>query len=305
MANSTIMTTGLAPRALQGILDRVIEDSGDAYKGPGDSIFSVINTKKGYVEAMKMAGMGLAAAKDEGAVITYDSRNQAWTYGLPVVTYEKSCRITMEAIADNIYEDQLSEAGKELVKSIDAARDTVEANIFNDAFTSGVTYGDGSVLCATNHALQAGGTNSNRAGTDSDLTEDALELAAIAIAAFKNDDGIVGDYSVQDLLIHPSNMFEAHRILKSIGRVNVPDNDTNALKDMGIVRKIVSWKRLSDSDSFFLTTNCDGLILARRQGITTRSSQDNSTLDTLLTAYERYGVGVFKHQAVYGVNGAA
>jgi hypothetical protein len=305
MANSSRITRGQAPRALQLGLDRILSDLANVYKGPGDSIFKSVATKKAYLEIMKMAGMGPAARKGEGETISYDSRDQAWVYQFPIVTYEKSARVTMEAIEDNQYEDQLPEIGKELMKSIDVARDTIEANVFNNAFAASVTYGDGSVLCATSHALQAGGTSSNRLAVDSDLSEDSLESMKILADAMKNDDGILGDYDLQDLLVHPSNQFEAHRILKSMGRVNVPDNDANALRDMGVIRSIISWRRLTDSDAFFATTNCDnGLILARRKNVVTRSYQEDNTYDTVLTAHERYAVGVGKWQSVIGTPGA-
>lgn len=305
MANSGRITRAQAPRVLQLGLDRVLDDLKDVYKGPGDKLFEVVSTKKAYYEMLKMSGMGLAAVKGEGEAIQYDSRDQAWVYTMPIVTYEKSARITYEAIEDNLYEDQISMCAKEMQKAIDVARDTIESNIFTDAFTSGVTYGDGAVLCATSHTLQSGATNSNRLATNSDLSEDSLEAMKILADAMKNDDGILGDYEPKDLLIHPSNQFEAHRILKSMGRVATADNDANALKDMGVVRNIVVWRRLGDSDAFFLTTNCEnGLILARRQGVMTRSAQDPYTFDSIVTAFERYAVGVGKHQAVIGTPGA-
>lgn len=305
MANSGRITRAQAPRVLQLGLDRILEDIKDVYKGEGDKIFTSINTKKAYYEAMKMAGAGIAAVKGEGEAITYDSRDQAWVYTLPIVTYEKSARITMEAKEDNLYEDQLNKIGRELMKAIDVSRDTIEANIFNDAFTSGVTYGDGAVLCATSHTLQAGGTNSNRLASDSDLSEETLENMKILADAMKNDDGILGDYDTKALIVHPSNQFEAWRIIKSMGRVSTPDNDTNALREMGIVKQLVVWRRLSDSDAFFVTTDCeDGLVLARRKNVTTSSFNDPYTYDTILTAHERYAVGVNKHQSVLGTPGA-
>lgn len=305
MANSSRITRASAPRVLQLGLDKVLDDVKDVYKGPGDSIFEAQTTKKAYLELMKLAGMGLASQRGEGEVITYDSVDQAWIYTLPIVTYEKSARITWEMIEDNLYENLLTRIGKEQMKAIDVARDTIEANVFNNAFLSGVTYGDGSVLCSTTHGLQSGDTNSNRLTTDSDISEDALENMKLLADGMKNDDGILGDYEIQDLLVSKENQFEAHRILKSMLQVNSADNTTNALRDMGIIRNIIVWRRLTDTDAFFLTTSCeDSLILARRKEFFTQSSQDPYTFDTILTAAERYAVGVGKHQGVIGTPGA-
>ncbi len=305
MANNSRITRASAPRVLQLGLDKILDDLKDVYKGPGDSIFTAQQTEKAYLEIMKLAGMGLASIKGEGEAITYDSLDQAWIYTLPIVTYEKSARITREMLKDDLYENLLPRIGREQMKAIDVARDTIEANIFNNAFLSGVTYGDGSVLCATSHALQSGGTNSNRLASDSDISEDALENMKLLADGMLNDDGILGDYEIQDLLVPKELQFEAHRILKSMLRSSSADNDANALRDMGIIKNIIVWKRLTDTDAFFLTTNCeDGLILARREGIFTQSSQDPFTFDTILSAAERYAVGVGKHQSVLGTPGA-
>ncbi len=304
MANNGRITRGSAPRVLQFGLDKLLDDLKDVYKGKGDSIFTSIKTEKAYFELAKLAGVGLAALKGEGEAISYDSVDQAFVHRAPVYTYEKSVRITREMIKDNVYEDMLPRIAREQMKGIDANRDSILANIFNRSQTSGVIYGDGKVLLATDHPLQAGGTNANKSASDADISEDALEALKIVADAMKNDDGILGDYEVQDLIIPSALQFEAHRILKSMGRVLSADNDANALKDMGIVRNIIMWKRLTDADSFFLTTNCeDGLILARREGVFTMTSQDYATHDTILTAAERFGVTVGKHQSVVGSMG--
>lgn len=305
MANNARITRGSAPRVLQLGLDKLLDDLKDVYKGKGDAIFTTIKTEKAYFEMMKLAGMGLAALKGEGEAITYDSVDQNWVYRTPVHAYEKSARITREMIKDNLYEDLLPRIAKEQMKSIDANRDTILAAVFNLAETSSRTYGDGKVLLATDHPLQAGGTNANKSSADSDLSEDSIEALKIVADSMKNDDGILGDYEIQDLIIPSALQFEAYRVLKSMGRVATADNDANALKEMGIVRNIIMWKRLTDTDSFFLTTNCeDGLILARREGVFTQTSQDPYTYDTILSACERFAVTVGKHQSVVGSMGA-
>lgn len=305
MANTSRITRGSAPRVLQLGLDKQLDDLKHAYVGKGDAIFESRKTDKAYYEMMKLAGMGVASLKGEGEAITYDSVDQNWVFRTPVFTYEKSARITREMIKDNLYEDLLPRIAKEQMKAINTNRDILQANILNRAETSGVTYGDGIVLLSVSHPLQAGGLNANKSSSDQDLSEDSLEALKIVADNMKNDDGILGDYEPQDLIIPPALQFEAHRILKSMGRVATADNDANALKDMGVIRNVIVWKRLTDTDAFFLTTNCeDGLILVRREGIYTQTSQDPFTFDTILSACERFAVTVGKHQAIVGSMGA-
>lgn len=305
MANNGRITRGSAPRILQYGLDKLLDDLKDEYQGQGDRIFTSEKTEKAFYEMMKLAGVGVAGVKGESAAISYDSIDQSWVHRTPIQTYEKSVRISMEMLDDNLYESMLPRIAREQKKAINQNRDIIQANIFNRAQTSGYTYGDGEVLLSVSHPLQAGGVNANKAGTDKDISEDAFEELSIVADNMKNDDGLIGDYSLVDLIIPPALKFEAHRILKSMGRVGSADNDTNALREMGIVRNLIVWKRLTDTDSFFFTTDCeDGLILARRKGLMTKSSEDPFTFDTILTAYERFAVTVGKHQAVVGSMGA-
>lgn len=305
MANNGRITRGSAPRVLQLGLDKLLDDLKDVYMGKGDAIFTEIKTEKAYFEMMKLAGMGVAALKGEGEAITYDSVDQNWVFRVPVYDYEKSARITRNMIKDNLYEDMLPRIAKEQMKGINTNRDIIQANILNRAETSGYTYGDGQVLLSVSHPLQAGGVNANKSATDADLAEDSLEALKIVCDNMLNDDGILGDYELTDLIIPSALQFEAHRILKSTDRYNTADRSTNALNDMGVVKNIIKWKRLTDTDAFFLKTDCeDGLILARREGVFTQSSQDPFTFDTILSACERFAITVGKHQSLVGSMGA-
>ena len=305
MANNARINRGSLPRALQYGLDKILDQMGKDYKGMGDRIFTEVMTDKAYYEMMQMAGMGIAARKNEGDSITWDSIDQTWVFRVPVYTYEKSARITKEMIADNVYEDLLPRIAKEQLKALAHARDINQASILNNGFSTSYKYGDQKELFSTSHPTQAGPTNSNRLAVDADLSEDALENSVILIDNFVNDDGLKSDYSAKRLIVPTQLRFEAKRILRNPNRPATADRDISVLNMEGDISEILVWKRLSDADAFFVQTDAEnGLMTIRRKGIETSSMQDFETYDTKLTASERYANSVGDHRCVVGTPGA-
>lgn len=305
MANNGRITRGSIPRALQYGLDTIIDQNGKDYQGEGDKLFEQIDVSKGYWELMQLAGMGVAALLGEGDAITYDSIDQHWVTRVPVQTIEKSARITRNMIKDNVYENLLPRIAREQLKSLAHARDIYQGNVLNRAFTSGYTYGDGLVLCSTAHTLQSGSTSSNRLAADTDFSEDALESMKQLIDKFKNDDGLISSYEA-DTIVYPVELqFEVSRVVDNPMRPATADRDINASYRSGVVKNKCMWKRLSDTDAYFLTTNAEkGLIMLRREGIFTQTSQDPYTYDTILSAAERYWPTVGDWRCVVGTPGA-
>lgn len=290
MANTGRITTGSIPRALQMGVDDWISHLNKTYQNVGQRLFTQADSHgKGFYEAVSLAGMGAASMKGEGSPISYDSLDQEFNKRWSVYTWVKAARMTMEAIDDNVYQDILPKVAKELAKSLVYTKDLKRAEIFNNAITSGETGPDGKVLIATDHPLQAGGTSANRAATDADFSEDALENMIILIDAFLNPDGLKSMYSAKYLVVHPQLQFEACRILESKLRPGSAENDINAINAKGIIDDYVVWKHLSDTDSWFVTTDAeDSLIEVNRKGIQRQEHNDPYTFDTIISFHERY-----------------
>ncbi len=188
-----------------------------------------------------------------------------------------------------MYQDVIPMVAKEIAKSLVYTKDLKRAEIFNNAITSGETGPDGKVLIATDHPLQAGGTSANRAATDADFSEDALENMIILVDGFLNPDGLKANYSSKYLVVPSALQFEACRVLESKLRTGTAENDINAINSKGIIDDYIVWKHLSDSDSWFLTTDAeDSLIEVNRKGIQRQEHKDQYTFDTIISFYERY-----------------
>lgn len=304
MANSGKIVSGLAPRLLKPGLDLILDDKGKNYVGVGDRLFEKRSTEKGFYEILKMAGVGMASQLSEGAAITMDSVNQFWDQLAVVYQYQKAARITQIAIEDNQYEAMLPLIADELLKSLMVNRDFQMAKVLNNAFST--TYGDGKALCATDHPLQAGGTFANAPSVDVDLSHDAVESQRLLIDGIYNDDGLLGDYMAQYLVIPHQLRYEAIRIMQSEKESGIMDNDINAIRSDATLKDMVVWKRLTDSDAWFITTDCaNGLLFVRRKGMETQQSQDPLNFDTILSARERFAVTVGNARCIVGTAGAA
>lgn len=305
MANNSRIVRGNIQRMLQYGLDEIIDQNGREYRGEGSKIFKEVSTDKAWYEVMQLAGVGMAGRKDEGAHIQLDSIDQHWVFRQPVYTYQKGVRITEEAQEDNVYENMMPRISKEIYKSLMIARDQQMANILNYSFTDGPTYGDGKVAIATDHPVQAGGTNSNRLAVDEDLSEAAIENLKLLCDGMVNDDGQLSDYSLDKLIVPSALQFEARRILKSDLRYATSDNDANILRMEGVIKSIIDWKRLSDSDAYFCTTDAEyGLCFIRRRGVYTTESVDPYNGDKIVSGKERYQPSLIDHRGLVGCPGA-
>lgn len=299
MPNGGRMTTGSNPRTLQFGLDKIIQHFDKYYVGPVDQIFTTVNADKGFYEFVQLAGMGMAGRKGEGDVLSYDSINQDFNPRYFIMTYEKSARITMEAIEDNVYENWPERIGQELVKAHKTNKDYQAASILNNATST--TWGDGVSLLNTAHPINAGGTCSNRLSPDLDLSEDAVEQAVILVDNFVNPDGLIGDYNTKRLVVPVALKYVAERIYSSKYRTGTADNDVNAVVNRGDLEGYTVWKRLTDNTTWFITTDApDGLMIAEKKGITTKTANDIFTYDTIITSHSRFRTLVGDFRCIAG-----
>ena len=154
-------------------------------------IFETESSDRSFEEETKLSGFGAAPTKSEGSSIEYDNAQEAFTARYTHETVAMGFSITEEAIEDNLYDSLSSRYTKALARAMAYTKQVKAANILNNAFAAGVTYGDGVSLCATNHPLVDGGTNSNEPAVAADLNETSLEAAIIQIAGWTVERGLL------------------------------------------------------------------------------------------------------------------
>jgi hypothetical protein len=269
-------------------------------------IFETETSERSFEEETKLSGFSAAPVKAEGAAMAYDNAQEAWTARYVHETIAMGFSITEEAIEDNLYDSLSSRYTKALARAMAYTKQVKAANILNQGFTGGPTYGDGKVLFATDHPLISGGVNSNRPTIGADLNETSLESAVIQIAGWTDERGLLIAAKPRKLIVPPQLQFVATRILETEQRVGTADNDINALKNNGSIPEgytVNHW--LTDPNAWFLTTDVpNGLKHFVRAPMKTGMDMDFDTGNSRYKARERYSFGVSDPLGAFGSPGS-
>ena len=279
------------------------------YKKYGEQhkeIFETESSERSFEEETKLSGFNAAPVKDEGAAMRYDNAQEAWTARYNHETIAMGFSITEEAIEDNLYDSLSSRYTKALARGMSYTKQVKAANILNNAFTAGYTYGDGVVLCSTSHPLVSGGVNSNRPAVAADLNETSLEAAVIQIAAWTDERGLLIAAKPTKLVIPPALQFVATRLLETKLRTGTADNDINALENNGSIPGGYTINNyLTDTNAWFLCTDVpNGMKHFIRTPLQNSMDGDFDTGNVRYKSRERYSFGFSDPLGMFGSPGA-
>ena len=258
-----------------------------------------------YEEMVETTGFGLAPVKSEGAAVSYDTHAQAVVSRFTNVPYALGFIVTKEEMADNKYARVASDRTKMLAFSVRTTEEIVGANLLNRGFNTSYTFGDGKALFRTDHPT-SDGTQSNTQSTAADFSEAALEDMLIQIANAKNTRGLQIPLVARKMVIPPNLMFDVQRVLKSELRVDTPNNDTNAVRSMGLLPDghVVN-HYLTDTDAWFIKTDApQGWTRFNREATEFTKDNDFDTENAKAKAYVRFAIGVGDWRGGYGSPGA-
>jgi len=253
-----------------------------------------------------LAGFGQAPTKGEGAAVSYDSANEAFTARYTHETVALAFAITEEAVEDNLYDRLSSRYTRALARSMANTKQVKAASILNNAFDSNFAIGDGVELCATNHPTVGGGNFRNELSTAADLNETSLEQSLIDISNFIDERGLKIALRGMKLIIPTNLQFVAERLMASNLRPATADNDINAIRNMGMLPDgYVVNHFLTDTDAFFIKTDApNGFKHFVRTPMQNSMEGDFETGNVRYKARERYSFGVSDPRCVFGSPGA-
>ena len=270
-------------------------------------IFETESSERSFEEETKLSGFSAAPVKNEGSAIAYDNAQEVFTARYNHETIALGFSLTEEAIEDNLYDSLSSRYTKALARAMAYTKQTKAAAILNNGFDTDYPGGDGQPLFSASHPLVSGGTNSNVPTTPADLNETSLEAAVIQIAAWTDERGLLIAAKPRKLVVPPSLMFVATRLLETELRVSTADNDINALKSNGSIPEGYTVNHfLTDTDGWFLTTDVpNGLKHFVRTPMQNSMDGDFDTGNVRYKARERYSFGWSDPLGMYGSEGAA
>jgi len=300
-----VITTGNHPKALWPGVNKFWGTSYEKHPLECMEIFDVKSSSKAYEEDVETLSFGLAPAKAQGAGVAYDSHSQGPTTRYTHVVYGLGYIVTKEEIDDNLYEKVSRDRAASLAFSMRTTKETVSANVLNRAFNSSYTGGDGVELISTAHVTD-NGTQSNHLTVAADLSEASLEDLIIQINQMKNSTGLAIAARAQKMIIPATLEFEAQRILGSALQSGTANNDTNALRSMGIMPQGFSVNHyLTDTDAWFIKTDVEnGLTMFDRTKLAFTRDNDFDTENAKAKCIERYSVGWTDWRSIFASPGA-
>jgi hypothetical protein len=277
----------------------------DKYENEHAEIYETENSDRSFEEEVKLSGFGAAPVKNEGSAIQYDSAQEAFTARYSHETVAMGFSITEEAMEDNLYDSLSARYTKALARAMAYTKQTKAASLLNTGFTT-FQSGDGVTLFNASHPTVGGTLNSNRPSVAADLNETSLEQAVIDIAGYTDERGLLIAARPRKLVVPPSLMFVATRLLETELRTATADNDLNAIRSNGSIPEGYRVNHyLTDNDAWFLITDVpNGMKHFVRTPMQTSMDGDFDTGNVRYKARERYSFGVSDPLGIYGSPGA-
>jgi hypothetical protein len=255
-------------------------------------LFDIESSDRAFEEEVLMTGFGAAPTKAEGSAVVYDTAQESWTSRYTHETVALAFAVTEEAMEDNLYDTFAKIRARALARAMAQTKQVKAANVYNNGFSAAYPGGDAVALFSSAHPTVGDGNQSNLE-TAADLAEGTLETAIINTHKIKDDRGIFIGASPVSLHVAPDGQFDADRILASPGRPSSPNNDINAVRNLGLVPQgYYVNRRFTDADAWFLRNDCpNGTKLFVRAPLATKMEPDFDTGNLRFKARERYSFG--------------
>ena len=299
-----IITTGSFAKALWPGVNAWYGKSYSEYPVEHDKLFDKYSSRKAWEEDVGMTSFGLAMIKGEGAPVMFDTEQQGFVSRYTHVEYALGFIITKNMVEDDLYDVVGERKAKSLAFSMRQTKETVAANVYNRAFNSNYTGGDGLELLSTAHINVAGGTWANELTTAADISEASLEQALIDIAGFTNDRGLKIAVRAKNIIVPKELDFEVNKILKTEYEVGTANNTVNIVRGRFPGGVTVN-HYLTDTDAWFIRTDAPhGMKHFERRADSFGMDNDFDTDNAKFKATARYSYGWTDPRGLFGSPGA-
>jgi len=258
---------------------------------------NVKTSKRAYEESVFYSGFGYVPEKPEGEPITYDEMVQGPTKRWTHKTYGLGCRITEEAIDDDLYsvfEDNTKELGR-------SGRETLNV-LVHDIWNNGTsttyhTAGDGLAIFSNSHIALRGGTWSNLLTPGADLSASSLQSAIDALETTSDGSGKKQMIKATSLVVPTGLSWKAKELLNSGYDPESANNSENTIKERNL--KLIVSPYLTDADGWGLIADKNPLIAFERRKVTFAKDGDFNTGDYLMKTTFRFSVEVNNPLGLY------
>jgi hypothetical protein len=301
-----IVNTGSYPKGLWEGVKSWWDSAAPSAPEFAPMLFRKYESEKNYEEYVQSVGLGLAVFKPESQPISYDTMQQGFITRGTNVAYGLGIIVTHEELKDNLYVKLTQGRVERLRRAFRETKNINATNVYNRAFNAAYLGGDGVSLLNTAHPNFSAGTWQNKMAIDAALSQAAVEDMLILMMQAKDDRGYIEPLTGDKLVVHPNNIMNADRILKTAKAVGNNNNDINPINVEGyLTGGRVSNPYLTAADPWFITTNIqDGMIWQEREPLEIWEDNDADTRNYKVGAYERYTFLWANPRGLYGSNAA-
>lgn len=268
-------------------------------------MFETLTSEQAYEEDVEEVGFGMMLEKDETGGIFYDTAHQGATSRYTHVTYGLGYMVSLEEIQDNQYEKLSFKRVSRLARSVHETRETIHANVFNRAFNSTYTGGDGVCMVSSAHPTDSG-NQSNVLAVAADISEASIEDLCVQISNAVDSRGMHFANKPRALLVPNQLVFEANRIVKSTGQNDTANNAVNVIKLLNMFPDgIIANPYFSDPDAWFIRADCmEGLTHYTRMEAAFDKDNDFDTKNAKASVVMRESAGWSNWRQIYATPGA-
>ena len=260
---------------------------------------------RNYHEEPVLYGFGAAPQLADGTPVTYQQGGVLFLKRYVYSVYGLAFALTKVLVEDGDHIRIGQVYARHLAQSLIETKETLSANVLNNAFTGGATAGgDGVALNSANHPI-VNGTASNLLSTAANLSQTSLEQMLIQIRQAVDNNGKKIRLVPRQIVVAPGNVFQAEVLLKSVLRAGNANNDINPIKSIGLLDEgaaVIS--RLTSATAWWVQTDApEGMKLLMRRKLEKTMEGDFETDTMRYKATERYDVGFTDWRAMYGTPG--
>jgi hypothetical protein len=260
---------------------------------------------RNYHEEPVLYGFGAAPQLPDGTPVSYQQGGVLFLKRYVYSVYGLAFALTKVLVEDGDHIRIGQVYARHLAQSLIETKETLSANVLNNAFTGGATAGgDGVALISTAHPI-VNGTFSNQLATAANLSQTSLEQMLIQIRQAVDNNGKKIRLVPRQLVVAPGNVFQAEVLLKSVLRAGNANNDINPVKSIGLLDEGAAvLSRLTSPTAWWVQTDApEGMKLLMRRRLEKTMEGDFETDSMRYKATERYDVGFTDPRAVYGTAG--
>jgi phage major head subunit gpT-like protein len=262
-------------------------------------LFNVSESRKAQEHDLEMGDV--ADFSPFTGTVSYDDTGEGYKTNYVHQEFTKGMKVERKLVDDDLY-NVIARKPQQLGLAAFRKRETDAASVFNNAFVTNITGGDGLCLCSTAHTSNNGGSSQSNAGATA-LSPTEVETARIKMVKYQSNRN--NPLSIQpDMLIVPVDLESyAYEIINSRGKVDTAQNNVNF--HVGRYKLVVWPNYLTSSTRWFMVdSRIMKMYLNWFDRITPQFYKDTD-FDTLLAkfaGYMRYSYGWSDWRFVYGEN---